>query len=174
MHPLASSAQCILQITCMAHDHLMLHTSDFMGIIITCNSKGHILEGLSVMWKITGRTWWVCSTYLVATWCCLSPYCVRYWGGHLISPPCTGVVLICAVQCTRQLCYICCCWAPMLTPGCCEYPSASHTCVFYESPLCPLCPLPSSGPPDFIASSTALRSLKSSLPSSSLSSLLWV
>lgn len=103
MHPLDNFAQCVLQIICMVHDHLMLHTSDFMGIIITCNSKRHTLEGLLVMWKIVGRTWWVCSSYLVATGCCLSPYCVWCWGAQPPLSPCTGAVPICVLQCTKRL-----------------------------------------------------------------------
>lgn len=45
-------AQRMLQITCMVHDPLMLHTLDFMSITNTCTNKDNVLEGvLVVSWQ---------------------------------------------------------------------------------------------------------------------------
>lgn len=115
--------------------------------------------------------------YVVATsWpqgagCCLSPCCVQWWGAQLPPPTpvhwcgthlCRAMHKAAAATCGRR--------AAMLTPGCCEHPSASHPHGLHESPLSPPCPLPSPGPSNFFASSTALMSPKSSLTPSSLSS----
>lgn len=109
------------------------------------------------MWKIEARTWWVCSSYLVATGSTVLHFSLLCTV-RACSAPChtSAMVWYLFVLCNAQSG-----WhsvLPLLALGCCEHPSALHPHVLCESPLSPHCPLLSSGLPNFISSSTALTS----------------
>lgn len=104
----------------------MLHTSDFRVLLALALAKEMSLRTYwwwLGMWKVAGRMWWVCSSYLVATGTTMLPFSLLCTVLGRSAPSHTH--LCCAMHKEAAATHYH--RAAALTPGCCEYPSASRT-----------------------------------------------